>query len=75
MCEFDELFKAGARVFEHFKNMPAGAPAISDPHACHADNAGALAARGPILEIIHFHNHCDGLWKKPIKKSYGTAAP
>ena len=31
MCELYELFRAGARVFEHFENMPARAPAILDP--------------------------------------------
>ena len=52
MCEFYELFEAGARVFENFENMPAGAPAIADPQILQRKPRGCAGLSRKLYSII-----------------------
>ena len=54
MYEFYKKFRAGARVFELFENMPARAPAKSDPQkTCRAGpRAGPRGARAPARRAL-----------------------
>ena len=53
MYEFHKNIRAGARLFELFENIPARAPAISDPQkTCRAGPRGARApARRALLTL------------------------